>query len=175
MNLLIQEYMQKVSVNEKAAKAVEWSGESSIKVNDESLDLRVTVLKPHHLEVTLNHKTYQVEVREVDTLKKTISFRMNGRKYEVLVQDKYDELLKQLGMERGAGAQAKELKAPMPGKVLSLEVSDGASVAEGDPLLILEAMKMENVIKSPREGVVQSIHVTTNQVVEKNEILISFE
>ncbi len=167
--------MQKVSVNEKAAKAVEWSGESTLKVNDEALDLRVTVLKPHHLEVVFKHKTYQVEVREVDLLKKTVSFRMGGRKYEVLVQDKYDELLKQLGMERGAGAQAKELKAPMPGKVLSLEVANGASVAEGDPLLILEAMKMENVIKSPREGVVHSIHVDTNQVVEKNEILISFE
>lgn len=167
--------MHKVSVNEQAAKAVEWTGLDSISIDGQVVNLKVEVLKPHHLQVVLNHKTYQVEVRDADVLKKTVSFRIGGRKYEVAVQDKYDELLKQLGMERGAGAQAQELKAPMPGKVLSLEVESGNEVEEGQALLILEAMKMENVIKSPRSGVVKTIHVSTSQVVEKNEILVSFE
>ena len=68
-----------------------------------------------------------------------------------------------------------ELKAPMPGKVLDIMVTAGGSVVKGDGVLVLEAMKMENVIKSPADGVIKRIAVVKNQAVEKNEVLIEFE
>jgi biotin carboxyl carrier protein len=63
----------------------------------------------------------------------------------------------------------------MPGMVLSVSVAEGQQVQKGDPLLVLEAMKMENVIKSPGEGTVKSIAVKAGAAVEKNALLIRFE
>ncbi|MCL4121821.1 UNVERIFIED_CONTAM: hypothetical protein GTU68_029708 [Idotea baltica] len=63
----------------------------------------------------------------------------------------------------------------MPGLIHSISIQEGESVKKGDPILILEAMKMENIIKSPGEGIVNKIHVSPQSSVEKNELLITFE
>ena len=78
-------------------------------------------------------------------------------------------------MEIGSYNKGDDLKAPMPGRVLEILVNEGDSVVEGDGLIVLEAMKMENVIKSNREGVLKSIQTTVGDSVEKNAILLSFE
>ena len=63
----------------------------------------------------------------------------------------------------------------MPGLILEINIEEGQEVKENDPLLILEAMKMENVINSPRDGVIKSIAVSQGNTVEKNALLIEFE
>jgi biotin carboxyl carrier protein len=63
----------------------------------------------------------------------------------------------------------------MPGLVISILVEEGQEVQKGDSLLILEAMKMENVIKAAGKGVVKSIKVQQKNAVEKNQILIEME
>jgi biotin carboxyl carrier protein len=63
----------------------------------------------------------------------------------------------------------------MPGLILDINVTEGELVAEDTPLLILEAMKMENVITSPREGVIKSITVKKGDTVDKKQLLISYE
>ena len=63
----------------------------------------------------------------------------------------------------------------MPGLILEINVKEGQEVKENDPLLILEAMKMENVINSPREGIIKSVEVKQGQTVDKNMLLIEFE
>ena len=77
-------------------------------------------------------------------------------------------------MESTLTKQLDNLKAPMPGLIHSLKVEAGQEVKKGDPLLILEAMKMENIIKSPGEGIVKEIHVEEKNSVEKNALLITF-
>jgi biotin carboxyl carrier protein len=62
----------------------------------------------------------------------------------------------------------------MPGLVLSIKVSENQEVKKGDPILILEAMKMENVIKSPIDGVIKQVVVSEKQAVDKNQSLITF-
>ncbi len=120
-----------------------------------------------------DHKSFVVELLPVEDKNHLIV--INGIEYKIELRDKYDELLKSLGME-GLGALAhKDLKAPMPGLVLEIMVNPGQEVAKGDPLFILEAMKMENVIKAAGDGVVKSIGVKTGQAVEKSEVLIEFE
>jgi biotin carboxyl carrier protein len=61
----------------------------------------------------------------------------------------------------------------MPGLVLNVLVSDGQSVAKGDAVLVLEAMKMENIIKAPADGVVKKVAVVKGDKVEKNQVMIS--
>ncbi|HKK78307.1 MAG TPA: biotin/lipoyl-containing protein, partial [Phaeodactylibacter sp.] len=63
----------------------------------------------------------------------------------------------------------------MPGMVLEVSVKAGEEVSEGTPLLILEAMKMENVIKSPGDGVIKAINVTKGEAVDKNYLLVEME
>ena len=77
-------------------------------------------------------------------------------------------------MNTDSGAEALELVAPMPGKVLSVEIGEGQEVGEGDPLLVLEAMKMENVLKSPRSGKVKGISAVAGTAVEKGAVLVTF-
>jgi biotin carboxyl carrier protein len=62
----------------------------------------------------------------------------------------------------------------MPGLILDLKVAPGDVVKKGDVVLILEAMKMENSIKSPGDGVVKEVKVSLKQSVEKNQVLIQF-
>jgi biotin carboxyl carrier protein len=62
----------------------------------------------------------------------------------------------------------------MPGLVHQILISEGQIVKKGDALLILEAMKMENVIKSPADGTATKIRVSKGQNVEKNQVLIQF-
>jgi biotin carboxyl carrier protein len=63
----------------------------------------------------------------------------------------------------------------MPGLVLNIMAEEGQSVEKDTPLIILEAMKMENVIKSPAQGVVKKINAIKGQAVEKNAVLIEFQ
>ena len=62
----------------------------------------------------------------------------------------------------------------MPGLVLGISINAGEKVTKGDTLLILEAMKMENVIKSPTDGVIKSIAVKKGETVEKNQVILNF-
>lgn len=69
---------------------------------------------------------------------------------------------------------AKNLLSPMPGLIIEIMVSAGDSVKKGDQLMILEAMKMENIIKAPGDACIKKIHVQKNQSVEKDQLIIEF-
>ena len=84
-------------------------------------------------------------------------------------------MLKQLGMESAFGNKIKDIKAPMPGLVLNILVYEGLEVSKGDNILVLEAMKMENIIKSPSNGKISKILVSPGGKVEKNQILVQFD
>jgi len=99
---------------------------------------------------------------------------VNGKKVQLSGEDDMDRLLKQLGMDSGGAKKMKELKAPMPGLVVKIEVKPGDEVAKDQPLVILEAMKMENVLKAVASATVASVEVKQGQAVEKNQVMIKF-
>lgn len=84
-----------------------------------------------------------------------------------------EQMMERMGLEDAATAGAKELRAPMPGKVIEVLVEEGQTVAEGDPMLVLEAMKMENVLRAAGEGEVSSVRVSAGEAVEKDAVLIA--
>lgn len=97
---------------------------------------------------------------------------LNGQRYEVVVEDERTKRLK--GFQR-AGSQSVgdlQVKAPMPGLVYKVLVQEGELVAANAPLLILEAMKMENEIRSPREGIVKEVRVEAGRTVELQQVLV---
>jgi biotin carboxyl carrier protein len=77
-------------------------------------------------------------------------------------------------MSNATAAKVSDIKAPMPGLIVAIKVEEGQTVAKGDPIMILEAMKMENILKSPGDGVVKAIKVKLRDNVEKGQVLIQF-
>lgn len=78
-----------------------------------------------------------------------------------------------LGPGGGEGSDGCQVRAPMPGRVVEVLVTEGASVAKGDPLVVVEAMKMENVLKADAAGVVSAVHTTAGDTVEAGRDLIT--
>lgn len=132
-------------------------------------------VKEGSYHVIRDGKSYRVDLIEGSPAERYYRVLVNGEEYEVGLKDRYDLLLERLGMEDLAGKRVEDIKAPMPGKVLDVKVSQGDEVNEGDPLLVLEAMKMENVIKAPGNGTVKAVHGKVSDPVEKNAILVEFD
>lgn len=146
----------------------------NIKVNNEELVLDSITLNDNTSHVLINNKSYTVEVEELDTANKTAIVKVNGKPYSLTIKDQFDQLLQQLGMDNLTANKIQQVKAPMPGLVLNVLVAEGDEIKKGDSLLVLEAMKMENMIKSPTDGIVKKIEIKQGDKVEKNELLISF-
>ena len=111
--------------------------------------------------IKVNGKNYAVKLEGEN--KATV----NGKTYDINVK---------AGIESKAAASSgsgEEVKAGLPGNVLRIEVSEGDEVAEGDVLLVVEAMKMETEIKSPKAGVVQSVLVAQGDKVVSGQVLVT--
>lgn len=125
--------------------------------------------------VLKNHIPYKVEIVSADFLAKKYTIRVNNNTYEVAIADALDILIQSMGIERGRTKLINAIKAPMPGLILEISVAVGQAVKENDPLLILEAMKMENSFLSPRDGIIKAIAVEKGNAVDKGQLLIEFE
>lgn len=144
-------------------------------LNKEDFTWDIIQIKEKSFHIIKNNKSYNVEVLSVNNEEKRFFIKVNGLKYKINVKDKYDELLQNLGMDNLSNKKVSDLKAPMPGLVLEISASQGATVKKGDTLLILEAMKMENMIKSPTDGVIKNIAINKGETVEKNQLILNFE
>ena len=140
-----------------------------------SFDWSCVEVREGQFHILFKGQSLVADVVEVNTAEKTFVIRINNNNYNVRLKDQYDELLLSLGMDSLNNQKESEIKAPMPGRVLDIMLSEGCSVVKGDGVLVLEAMKMENVIKSPTDGVIKKIAVVKDQAVEKNEVLVEFE
>lgn len=164
----------KVKVNEHYNFNVEINNDL-LSVDGSEVAINSRNLTDSHTHVIYKNKSYNIEVVSEDKSAKTSVIKVNGTLYTVEIEDQYDQLLKQLGMDNSQANKVSEIKAPMPGLVLNVIVAEGQEVNKGDSLLVLEAMKMENVIKSPTSGVIKKILIVKGDKVEKNEILIQFQ
>lgn len=124
--------------------------------------------------VLKNNRSFIAEVLRANSEEKSFIIRVNGNKYTVQLKDQYDELLEKLGMSNSAAARVKDLKAPMPGLVVDVRVKEGDVLKKGDAVVVLQAMKMENVLKSPADVVVKKVHVKKDDAIEKNQLIVSF-
>ena len=101
----------------------------------------------------------------------TVYFKLNGQNRQVVVADR--SLRKEGEQRRRADpAVAGEVGAPMPGRVIVLHVREGQAVAEGEPLLTLEAMKMETIVRSPVTGVVRELCTDVRAAVKAQDLLV---
>ena len=142
---------------------------------DEVVNWDIVEVKEGRFHIVYNNKSFVADVLTHDRKNKSFEIIINNNTYSVQLKDRFDELLHDLGMDVGSSNKDNDVKAPMPGRVLEILVKEGDAVAEGDGLIVLEAMKMENIIKSTREGVLKHIQATEGDSVEKNAVLLSYE
>ena len=117
--------------------------------------------------------TYQVEV-DNENDDGEVELLMNQKKVNVKISTPLDELLHSMGLDNALEVKISHLASPMPGLVIKSLVKAGDTVEKGDPLIVLEAMKMENVLKAPSALTIEKVNVTNGQAVEKGAVLIQF-
>ncbi|HRG57355.1 MAG TPA: acetyl-CoA carboxylase biotin carboxyl carrier protein subunit [Bacteroidia bacterium] len=144
-------------------------------INSQMFELDRTKSTSNSWHILREGKSFNIEILKIDRVAKQVDLKLNGKRNSVKLSDQFDALLKSLGMDSMASKKVLELKAPMPGLVLNIAVGEGDTIAKGDALIVLEAMKMENIIKSPTDGIIKKIHAVKGNAVEKNQILISFQ
>ena len=122
-----------------------------------------------------NTRPYNARVLHADYLGKCYRVRINTTTYSIRISDPLDQQIEAMGFELQSSRNVSRIEAPMPGLILSVDVSEGQEVEEGETLLVLEAMKMENAILAPQSGRIKHIAVEKGMAVEKKSLLIEFQ
>lgn len=143
-------------------------------INGNPFEGDIALLGNNRFHVIWKNKSYNIEVISGNAAEKSAHLLINGEHYHTSAKDDLDLLLEGMGMQNASAQKINHVKAPMPGLIQSIAVAEGDSISKGDNLLVLVAMKMENVIKSSGSGVIKSLKIVPGQIVEKNQVLLEF-
>lgn len=158
-------------------------GKYVIKVDNKELEiekelahkLNVSRLDYANFHVLQNNAAFAVKLLHADYDQKTMTIEVNGNSYTMKISDCYDQMVDKMGLLVGDSQKAKDIKAPMPGLIIDVMVEEGQEIAEGTPLIILSAMKMENILLAQAAGVIKSINVKKKDTVDKGQLIIEME
>lgn len=163
---LLHDQKYKVEVDQKDGKiCVQLNGKP---VNADFVKLAQGI----DYSLLINNTSYQLSIEHKEGIYQVY---LGGYMYSVSVQSEREKQMDVMTTGKVSRAGVKEIKAPMPGLVVEVEVKEGDTVTKGSGLVIVEAMKMENEMKSPVDGVVQEVRVQKRDTVEKEQILIVIE
>lgn len=157
--------------------------EFTVHIEDESFELSkssIQSLDLHqitstHFHVLQSNQAFNIQVHEMNALAKTAIISVNGNRYNVQIDDYYDRMVEKMGFLANTAQKVSSIKAPMPGLIIEVMVKPGDEIEEGTPLLVLSAMKMENVLLAEGEGVIKSVAVKKDDAVDKGQLIIEME
>lgn len=155
--------------------SVELLSEKTVQVDGRIYSFDMVQGTQQSLSMLLNETAFEIFMLGFtrDNEDKCLQFSIEGNYYDVIVEDRRSLLRKRMLLARPHSTGVQEVRAPMPGKVVRIEVKIGDTVKAGVGLLVLEAMKMENEIKSLFAGIIGAVHVSPGKVVEKGELLLT--
>lgn len=143
-----------------------------LSIGDSSSETLVRSLGPHHWMIRIENRWLEAyaDVRNGEG-----HLVVGGRQYTVSLVDERAQRLAAITNAVAGGSQRVDVRAPMPGLVVSVPIAVGQIVKRGDRLVVLQAMKMENELTSPQAGRVSAIHAEESQTVEQGFVLVSLE
>ncbi|MBS1644231.1 MAG: biotin/lipoyl-binding protein [Bacteroidetes bacterium] len=144
-------------------------------INNAPAAIAIQKNKSGIISVLLDGKSYEAYVEKIDRDAKEVKLRIDDQRFTISIKEPIDQLLRQMGLDSALGKKAEALKAPMPGMILKILVQEGQEIKKGEGLLILEAMKMENVLKAAADARVKTIKIAEKTAVEKGTVLLEFE
>jgi biotin carboxyl carrier protein len=158
------------SVNGKEF-SVEIHNEHSLSLDGQLLDVDFgTIANQPVYSLIIGGKSYEAYVYPGDDDYQVL---LKGHSFSVKVEDEREKRLRAAGGSTVSESTDFHLKSPMPGMVVALPVAEGEIVRKGQVLVILESMKMQNELKSPRDGTLTRIKVKTGDRVEQRQTLLS--
>ncbi len=127
---------------------------------------------PGKYNLLKNHQSINAVLLDSNTTAKHQIIEIEGQSFDIHIKDELDLMLDKLGFTAVSNKVIKEIKAPMPGLVLEINVTEGQEVKEGDKILILVAMKMENSLMIHADATIKKICVKAGDPVEKGQVLV---
>ena len=166
--------MLQITVNDQQKFSVS-NDEGQWQLNEMPADWDSHLAPNGMMSILYKGKSYTAIVENIDKAAKEVSLRVNGQTYKLSIKEPIDQLLSSMGLDLNAMKKAEPVRAPMPGMVLKILVTPGQQINKGDGLIVLEAMKMENILKATGTATVKDIRVTERTAVEKGAVLIDLE
>ncbi len=138
---------------------------------DHKIDVSLVELRPNLYSLILNGNSHLLHLDgESDSL-----ITINGQTVHTELLSKRSELIQRYGQQKPIQEVVRELRAPMPGLIMSILVEVGEKVVQGQGLIVLEAMKMENELRAPCSTRIKHIHAQEKDAVTNDAILMEFE
>ncbi len=138
-------------------------------------NLSIEKIEENHWHILYKQQSISLKLVSKNLEEQTSEWKINGKTVLAKYQSELEVLLQSMGLSNQNQKKIKELKSPMPGLIKKIMVNVGDSIPKGEPLLTLEAMKMENILKSPADVKIALIKVSEGNAVDKNQVLIVFE
>ncbi len=149
---------------------IEIISESQVMINEKPHKIDFQALRQHtSFSLLMDGKSYETNIYQ-DNGDWEICLR--GRRFHIQVEDERERSLRKAAGKTSVQKGKISLQAPMPGLVIDIPVSVGDEVKDGQVLLILESMKMQNELTAPRDGKVSRIHVNVNDNVDRKQTLL---
>lgn len=166
--------MTEATINQKNTYQIE-TKKGEMYINDQKTKFDIHKENSYLQHILMENNSYKVIIHKIDKENKEVILTVNGKKATIALRSQTEILLASLGLNKMLASKLDSIKAPMPGLIQSILVSPGQSLQKGEPLLILEAMKMENVIKAPANVTIDRILVLAKDTVEKGAVMITFK
>jgi len=166
--------MYQVTINDSSTFLVD-AEKQPVFLDGHPVDWSSEQTDPGRYSILFGHRSFIALVTGQDAQSGTLTIWINGRDYTIRITDPREQILDTLAVRGPRVPLTKQVLAPMPGLVQKLMIIPGQAIRKGDPVLILEAMKMENQFNSPQDGTVKEIRVKKGEPVEKGGILFILE
>jgi biotin carboxyl carrier protein len=149
---------------------IEIHGEDEITVNGEpyTIDFR-EVAGPSVVSLLHNNDSYEAYIYPAE---QGMEVLLRGKRYHVGIEDERQRLLREISSSQSVQRGEFTLKAPMPGLIVAIHVDVDQQVSRGENLVVLESMKMQNELRSPRDGLVSSVRVSPGDNVDQDQVLL---
>jgi acetyl/propionyl-CoA carboxylase alpha subunit len=152
---------------------IEILSDQEVLIDGELYEFDFQVLRQHlSYSLLVKGESYEVNVYQENGEWEVL---LRGKQYTVRVEDDREKRLREASGEAGLRVGTVSVMAPMPGLVIDIPVEEGAEVDEGDVLIVLESMKMQNELRAPRPGKISSIQTELNANVERKQTLLVLE
>ncbi|MEJ7641537.1 MAG: acetyl-CoA carboxylase biotin carboxyl carrier protein subunit [Candidatus Nitrosocosmicus sp.] len=145
-----------------------------LKIDDKKHELKIISFKSNILEFIFDNSYY--EIRVLESTNTDLKILLNGNPLTLKKHSKLAEIIeKSAGRGGGGGSSQNSISSQIPGRVISVSLSKGDSVNKGDNIVVLESMKMQVAIKSPRDGVIKELKVKEGQSISRNDVVAVLE
>lgn len=164
-----------IAVGENGEQNYEFQVKNQYEFSSKGRKLKVEMIEEADGITLLSCEGVRYPVEVVSVKQNTYEVVVNGVSYHFTVETPFSLKRRQILAANRPANENEELRAPMPGKIISVHVREGQEVMAGDPLLVLEAMKMQNTLSATTKGIVVAVGVREGQNVSKDDLLVEIK